>query len=260
MLFTHKISQAIKFATKTHEVYQKQKRKGKDIPYITHPLTVGLILARAGADEDTVVAGILHDTIEDSIATKKVSKEMLIKKFGQSVAELVLSVTEENKELSWQERKQQALEHIQTFSHQSLLLKSADILANTNELIADHSKDGDQVFERFNAPKMPILEHLLRAITAIITRWPESPLASDLSYVSGQLQMMGGLEFMKERRAGIIDYKDYNENMPLVCPVCGWQGTPKSSGYINTDSDYCLDVSCPNCDKMLLVASYSPLK
>ena len=45
MLYSYKISRAIRFSTKTHEVYQKQKRKGKDIPYITHPLTVGLILS-----------------------------------------------------------------------------------------------------------------------------------------------------------------------------------------------------------------------
>jgi (p)ppGpp synthase/HD superfamily hydrolase len=47
--FTPRMQKAVRFATKTHEVYQKQKRKGKDIPYITHPLTIGLILSRAGA-------------------------------------------------------------------------------------------------------------------------------------------------------------------------------------------------------------------
>ena len=74
-----KIQKAIKFATKTHEVYEKQKRKGKDIAYIIHPLTVGLILSSVGADEDLVCAGILHDTIEDSIPAKKVDFDMLEK-------------------------------------------------------------------------------------------------------------------------------------------------------------------------------------
>ncbi len=68
MILTPKIRSAIRFAIKTHEVDQKQARKGKDIAYIGHPLTVGLILARAGANEDTIIAGILHDTIEDSTA------------------------------------------------------------------------------------------------------------------------------------------------------------------------------------------------
>lgn len=77
MIFTPAIKKAIFFSVKTHEVYQKQKRKGKDIAYITHPLTVGLILARANAPEDVVIAGILHDTIEDSVDNKKVTREML---------------------------------------------------------------------------------------------------------------------------------------------------------------------------------------
>ncbi|MBF8280961.1 MAG: HD protein [Candidatus Magasanikbacteria bacterium] len=54
MIYTTLIKDAIKFSIKTHEVYQKQKRKGKDIPYITHPLTVGLILSAAGANEETM--------------------------------------------------------------------------------------------------------------------------------------------------------------------------------------------------------------
>jgi len=87
MIYTQKIQDAIYFSVKTHEVYQKQKRKGKDIPYITHPLVVGLILAKAGASEDVMVAGILHDTIEDSIDEKKVDKEMLSERFGDAVAE-----------------------------------------------------------------------------------------------------------------------------------------------------------------------------
>lgn len=100
ILHTPRMSAAIRFSIKTHEVYQKQKRKGKDIPYITHPLIVGLILAHAGASEEIVIAGILHDTIEDIPAEKKVTKEMTSERFGDEVAELVDSVTEQDKELA----------------------------------------------------------------------------------------------------------------------------------------------------------------
>src|SRR3989338_5714089 len=162
MYYNYKVSRAIRFSIKTHEIYQKQKRKGKDIPYIIHPLTVGLILSRVGADEDTVIAGILHDTIEDSIPEKKVSQEMLEERFGKEVAELVISVSESNKELSWDDRKCEILERIKTFSHNSLLVKSADIISNTTELIEDYEHDGEEVFGRFNAPKEKLLQHYLR--------------------------------------------------------------------------------------------------
>src|ERR1019366_6852470 len=94
MIFSLRIKSAIQLSIQVHELDQKQKRKGKDIPYITHPLTVGIILARAGASEDVIIAGILHDTIEDSIPEKKVSYGMIAENFGENVAELVESVTE----------------------------------------------------------------------------------------------------------------------------------------------------------------------
>ena len=255
MKYSHKINKAIRFSIKTHEIYQKQKRKGKDIPYITHPLTVGIILSRVGADEDVVIAGILHDTIEDSIPEKKVTKETLAERFGEKVSELVASVSEVNKERSWEERKVEALEHIKKFSNESLLLKSADIISNGTELIEDYERDGEDVFARFNAPKEKMLQHTIQAINAVTERWAGNPLIADLQYVARGLQSIGAREFMATHRANCIEYQDYNEDLQLECPICGWRGTSKE-GDINTDSDFVLDVSCPNCEKMLLVANY----
>jgi (p)ppGpp synthase/HD superfamily hydrolase len=183
-----KILQTIKFATKTHEVYQKQKRKGKDIAYLTHPLTVGLILSQMGADEDIVCAGILHDTIEDSIEEKKVSFDMLKDRFGERVAGLVSDVTEPDRSLGWQERKAQAREHIKAVSKDSILLKSADIISNLSELIDDYRKDGDAVFARFNAPKEAIILNTLQTIHVIISSWPEGPLVSVLQSLVGEAE------------------------------------------------------------------------
>ncbi len=253
---TIKILKAIKFATKTHEVYQKQKRKGKDIAYITHPLTVGMLLSQAGASEDTVIAGILHDTIEDSAEHKKVTVEMLEKRFGKKVAEGVLSVTETDKNLSWEERKKEALEHIEHFSEDSLLIKSADIIANVSELLDDYARHKDSIFEIFNAPKERIIKNQLITIRAIVQRWKENPLKGDLTFLASKLQEMNGVSFMSQNSARVIEYKDYDENEKLECPICGWKGTPKSSEYVNMDSDYCIDVCCPVCSKMLLVAGF----
>ena len=192
MIYTSNIKKAIRFSVKTHEVYQKQKRKGKDIPYITHPLSVGLILARAGASEEVVVAGILHDTIEDSILEKKVTREMIAERFGEEVAILVASVSEGDKSLSWEERKKEALAHIATFSQGSLLVKSADILSNASELVDDYQREGETVFTRFNAPKEKILKHYAEAIAAIVGKWEESPLAEDLQSLVSELEKIGG--------------------------------------------------------------------
>lgn len=183
-----KIQQAIKFATKTHEVYQKQKRKGKDIPYIIHPLTVGLLLSQARASDNVVMAGILHDTIEDSIEEKKVSHQMLKARFGKKVADLVLSVTEAGKDVPWEERKKQNREHIKTYSRDSLLLKSADLVANLTETLDDYYREGKKVFDRFNAPKKKVVAHILLSIQIIGFRWKANPLLKDLRILAKQLK------------------------------------------------------------------------
>ncbi len=246
---------AISFATLTHEINQKQKRKGKDIAYITHPLTVGLILAHAGASEDVIIAGILHDAIEDSTPENKVTSEMIAEKFGQSIADLVLSVTEQNKDLPWAERKSEALRHIPSFSHDSLLVKSADVLANGTELVADHKHDGDTIFDRFNESKPNILLNQIRVLQAIVAQWPENPLVKDLRFLASDLQMIGAISFMQMERAPIIQHRDYDRAQTLTCPICHWSGTPETAGGEYYDALF--DISCPFCDKMLLIVEYA---
>lgn len=195
MLYTLKMRKAIKFAIETHEVHQKQKRKGKDIAYIAHPLTVGIILARAGAEEDVVIAGVLHDTIEDSVSEKRVTSALIEAEFGEAVKDLVVSVTEEKQDqqhrnISWRERKIAALEHIPHFSQGSVLVKSADLLSNGTELADDYEAEGPQVFDRFNASAGETLVHYERVIEALLKRWPESPLVGDLKKLSKEIDRM----------------------------------------------------------------------
>lgn len=188
IVYTDKVRKAIKFSAKTHNHYQQQKRKGKEIPYITHPLTVGIILSLAGASEDVIVAGILHDVIEDSVLEKKVTAGMLAERFGRNVADLVLSVTEQDKSASWEQRKKQALEHIQHFSHDSLLVKSGDVISNMTELLDDYQRHQNDVFIRFHSTKEKVLDNQINVINAIVNAWPENPLQKDLLLLDKELK------------------------------------------------------------------------
>lgn len=82
---SERIQKAVEVATKAHE---GQFRKTGE-PYIVHPLAVKKILEEWGMDEDTIIAGILHDTVEDTGLTLNDIK----KEFGESVAFLVDGVT-----------------------------------------------------------------------------------------------------------------------------------------------------------------------
>lgn len=184
------VRDAVSLAIQTHEIDQKQKRKGKDIPYIVHPLTVGLILAKAGAGDHIIAAGILHDTIEDSVPEKKVTRQMLAERFSPSVADIVDDVTEKNKALSWKNRKLEALKHIKTMDGPSLWVKTADTISNVSELVEDYSKDGDRVFERFNASKSDIITNYRAVIDALINRWgtlSENDMRLDLRTLADDL-------------------------------------------------------------------------
>ncbi|MFO7157327.1 MAG: HD domain-containing protein, partial [Pseudomonadota bacterium] len=70
------------------KVHQGQIRKSGE-PYLSHPLAVAGILAELKLDEASIVTGLLHDTLEDTLATK----EELAELFGAEIADLVDGVT-----------------------------------------------------------------------------------------------------------------------------------------------------------------------
>ncbi|MEU6642906.1 bifunctional (p)ppGpp synthetase/guanosine-3',5'-bis(diphosphate) 3'-pyrophosphohydrolase [Saccharomonospora sp. NPDC046836] len=74
------------------ELHRHQRRKSGD-PYITHPLAVAAILAELGMDTTTLVAALLHDTVEDT----GYSLDALSADFGEKVAQLVDGVTKLDK-------------------------------------------------------------------------------------------------------------------------------------------------------------------
>lgn len=140
-----KIHNAIIFATKAHE---GQFRKGTDIPYIVHPMEVMQILTDNHCDETVILAGILHDTLEDTPTTPN---DILVN-FGQAVLDLVQSESED-KSKTWQERKQTTINHLANASKEVQLVCCADKLSNIKSIYADKLVLGDAVFKRFNAPK-----------------------------------------------------------------------------------------------------------
>src|SRR5438552_18238482 len=103
-----RFEKALDFAAKAHAAVN-QERKGTDFPYIAHPIRVAEILDRFECDEDAIVAGFLHDTVEDA----NVTADELSAAFGQRVATLVTAVSEPDKSLPSKTRKEQTIEHLE---------------------------------------------------------------------------------------------------------------------------------------------------
>ena len=138
----NRIEEAIEVAAEAH---QGQYRKGTRTPYITHPYAVGLILMEAGCPEAVIIAGILHDTVEDTDLTL----EFIQERFGEYVADIVDGCSE-NKALRWRARKTERIEALRSASPEICTVTCADKLHNLRTIISEYDVIGDAIWERFH--------------------------------------------------------------------------------------------------------------
>lgn len=137
------LHKAIIFATQAH---QGQKRKGSGLDYICHPLEVLQILTQCDAALPVLIAGVLHDTIEDTPVTAQQIHDL----FGPRVTALVLHHSED-KGKTWKERKSAAIREAQLGTPECKLLIAADKVSNLRSTAAAHQQLGDSLWQRFNA-------------------------------------------------------------------------------------------------------------
>lgn len=136
------IDRAIELAARAH---QGQVRKGTDIPYISHPYAVGMLLMKADCEEEVVAAGILHDTVEDTYVTLTQLREQ----FGDRVASIVEGCSEPDKWKDWEARKEHTLAYMPTAPREVRLVSLADKLHNARSMLADLGMGGEGVWSRF---------------------------------------------------------------------------------------------------------------
>ncbi|MFN2635531.1 MAG: HD domain-containing protein [Gemmatimonadaceae bacterium] len=158
--YSDAINHALAFAAKHHD---RQVRKGTKLPYLTHPANVAIILTRYGQPDDTVVAGILHDVIEDCVRdgyTREMLEQRIGEKFGANVLETVLGVTyrrqdDNGVELSGDERKEDYLERLAQASDAARWVCAADKVHNASSIISDLRRtiDPESVWNRFGGKK-----------------------------------------------------------------------------------------------------------
>lgn len=140
-----RLTEAICFAAQRHS---HQLRKGTVLPYILHPLEVMQILSTMQAGPDLLIAGVLHDIIEDTDTTLSEIQD----RFGETVAHWVAHHSEDKTQL-WLSRKTQAIEDARLAEHPLQMLILADKLSNLRAIARDYQQQGDTLWTRFHAPK-----------------------------------------------------------------------------------------------------------
>ena len=180
MNLTPRIEQAIRAACLLHD---GQKRKAKrDIPYVSHLFSVAALLSNHAQDEDVVIGGLLHDSLEDTDYTR----EALEEDFGSRVAMMVEEVTEEKSRdgalLSWKDRKRAYIERLESASAEGLMIAAADKIHNLQSTINDFEMHGEIIWQNF---RVPIEEQMwfYREILSLLERRLESSIVSEYQEV-----------------------------------------------------------------------------
>lgn len=168
-----RFEQALTFAVNAH-VTVHQERKGTDFPYAIHPIRVAAILDQFGCADDVIVAGFLHDTIEDA----DVTEAKVIKEFDQRVASLVTAASEPDKSLSWRERKEHTLAQLgQEDDPGVLALATADKLDNVRSIAETLSLRGHaETWAIFNAGEADQRWYYRELADVLLAKNPENSL------------------------------------------------------------------------------------
>jgi (p)ppGpp synthase/HD superfamily hydrolase len=154
---TDRFTRAVDYARIAHAA---QCRKGSNIPYLYHLLGVASLVIEFGGNEDQVIAGLLHDTLEDCGAAHEAA---IRAQFGKAVVNIVKDCTDgtaegkashtdaDAKRRDWIERKLAYLAHLKTASDQTLLVSACDKLHNARAIVQDleNPEVGTRVFDRF---------------------------------------------------------------------------------------------------------------
>ena len=193
------INHALAFAAKHHD---RQVRKGTKLPYLTHPANVAIILTRYGRDNDTVVAGILHDVIEDCIRdgyTREMLEQRIGDKFGPTVLDTVLAVTyrrndDDGVELSGEDRKEDYLERLGTASEQARWVCAADKVHNASSIVADlrRTVDPETVWNRFGGGKSGTARWYRQVYDRLCEVGFTAPIMTELDQASAELTDLAG--------------------------------------------------------------------
>ncbi len=191
MFLTKRIEQAIVRATVLH---QTQKRKVSGVPYIIHPYSVAFLLAHYVEDEDVIIAGLLHDTLED---IPEYTETMLQTEFGDRVCAIVKEVTEDFTQAEkedhsirgqgWRARKEKYLANLSNDSQEALLVATADKIHNMRNALDEYALHGDTVWEKFQRHAENMIWFYTEA-ARVISEHLEHPLVDEMNRLLLELQ------------------------------------------------------------------------
>ena len=182
-MLTHRFENALVLAAQLH---RRQVRKASSTPYVAHLLSVAALVLEHGGGEDEAIAALLHDAIEDQGGADL--RELIRRQFGPAVAEIVDGCTDAETipKPPWRQRKEAHLVHLATASTAVRLVAAADKVHNGRSILSDHARLGEEVWNRFNAPKAAV-QWYYRAMGEVLQQAGGGPLAEEAARIAQAL-------------------------------------------------------------------------
>ena len=148
-----------------------QVRKDDQSPYITHPVMVAFIVAKAGFGEAVIAAALTHDLIEDT-----------------DMADIVASVSNDDS-LSWEEKKLKYIETVRQGSEGAKAVATADKIHNAESLLAAHARLGPALWDHFNAGRDKKIWFEEKMLAMLKESW-EHPLVDEYEVLVRKMQAL----------------------------------------------------------------------
>jgi len=181
MQYSPAIEKAIQKAAILHE---GQRRKGsQEPPYVTHLFAVAAILSGHTDDEEVIIAGLLHDTLEDTDYTK----EELQFEFGERVAAIVAGVTiptpEDGEKSTWVGSRERYIENLKNAPKESLLVSGADKIHNFLSVLDSFTENPEEFRKNFHGSIQDRIAAYTEIVETITVGLPEHTLSKELHEV-----------------------------------------------------------------------------
>jgi GTP pyrophosphokinase len=187
---TSRFEEALVLATHLHA---DQTRKGTPIPYIAHLLSVTALVLEAGADEDTAIAALLHDAVEDQGGLETLDD--IRRRFGERVARIVDECSDAYTipKPPWRARKEAYIAHLQEASPEARLVSLADKLHNARSILRNLRQEGDRVWEKFTGGKAGTLWYY-RTLVETLRPLEDNFLMDELARVVNEIEILARQE------------------------------------------------------------------
>ena len=187
-MYSARVERAVTTMLEAHGLRRRKAGRGFEA---SHALSVALIAADFGFDEDTVLAALLHDTLEDTDLDPRVIAD----RFGDPVLRMVEDVSEPPRPARWKTRKLAYIEQLRTTPRTgSLAIASADKIHNLTKMVVGIEARGAAFLHAFSAGLDEMLWYQNAVYDLAAARWSHAILEEHRRRLDAFLEAAGALE------------------------------------------------------------------